>query len=268
MRILSLINLKGGCAKTTTAINMAMILDRLYGQRVLIVDNDIQANVTKFFELHDYDLPSMEDIYREESVSTRKIMRHSGVVGSKVDILPSNLNMDAALRDLLLDENHEQTTKLKNALIQVRSDYDFCIIDNPPGIGMNVLNALTCTNDIIIPVKIDKNAMDGMQDLVEIADEMAEFNPDLESMACLVTMYCRDMYAGDVVLRKSPYQIFETRIRYSRKVDQASFETKGSGLITYSPRSAACIDYKRFVREYLESLPDELRKGVICHAKN
>lgn len=265
MRIISLINLKGGVGKTTTAVNMAIILAKLYKQRVLIVDNDIQANVTKYFELHDYELPSIEDVYRKESVSMKEIIRDTGLVGLRLDIVPSNLNMDDAVTGLLLDDEHEQNTRLKNALKQVEDDYDFCIIDNPPGIGMNVLNALSCTNDVIIPVKIDKNAMDGMQDLVEISSEMSFYNPDMESMTCLVTMFYKDMFAGDIVLRKSPYDVFDTRIRYSRKVDLASFET-GSGLLTYSPRSAACIDYKRFVKEYLESLPEDMRKGVISHA--
>lgn len=265
MRTISLVNLKGGVAKTTTTINMAVILAKIYRQRVLIVDNDVTANVTKYFGVFDYDRPSMEDVYRYEEVDAKGIIRSAKIPGLKLDVFPANMNMDDALTDLLKDSEREQVMQLKKALQQVDQDYDFCIIDNHPGVAINMLNSIVCSNDIIVPIKIDKNSLDGMQDLAEIAEEMAAFNPDMRSLTCLVTMYCKDMYMGDVVLRRSSYDVFSTRIRYSRKVDLGTFDT-GSGLLTYSPRSAACIDYKRFVKEYLESLPADVQKEVFSHA--
>lgn len=266
MRTISLINLKGGVGKTATAINMAVILAKIYGQRVLIVDNDVQANVSKYFDLHDYDNPSMVEVYRD-TATLHDIIQGTGIPGMPLDVAPTNMNMDAALIDLIKDPARDQITILKGHLDQIKDTYDFCIIDNPPGVGINILNALVAANDVIIPIKIDKNALDGMQDLVEIAEDMRVFNSNMESLRCLVTMYCKDMYAGDLVLRRSDYDVFNTRIRYSRKVDAWTFEN-GSGLLIYSPRSAACVDYKIFVKEYLESLPRAVRKGVISHAKN
>lgn len=265
MRIISIINLKGGTGKTTTAINMAMILAHIHGRKVLLVDNDIQANVTRFFCMHDYDAASIEDIYREDHVDVHSIIQPTTVVGVDVDVIPSNMNMDAAIIDLLKDEEQEQSQKLRAALDQVGNDYDFCIIDNPPGIGINVINALACTNDIVIPVKVDKYGMDGMEELYAIASEMKEFNPGLSSVRALITMFYKSpqTLAGEMVLRRSRYDFYTTNIRYSRKVDAGSFETNGKGLVTFSPRSAACIDYKRFVLEYLGSLD---REGADCHA--
>lgn len=265
MRIISLINLKGGVGKTTTAINMAVILAKIYRQRVLLIDNDVQANVSKYFDLHDYDAPSMAEIY-QINATFHDIIWDAAIPGLPLDIAPTNMNMDAALTELIKDPERDQITILKSHLEHMKDSYDFCIIDNPPGVGINILNALVASNDVIIPIKIDKNSLDGMQELVEIAEEMKQFNPDMESIKCLVTMYCKDMYAGDVVLRRSDYDVFRTRIRYSRKVDAWTFE-KGSGLLTYSPRSAACIDFKIFVKEYLESLPEAVRKGVFSHVK-
>ena len=135
MRIISIINLKGGVGKTTTAINMAMILAHVHGRKVLLVDNDIQANITRFFGKHNYDAQSIEDIYREEHVDIHSIIQPTTVVGVEVDIVPSNMNMDAAVIDLLKDEKQEQTGKLRAALDQAATEYDFCIIDNPPGNG-------------------------------------------------------------------------------------------------------------------------------------
>ena len=140
MRIISIINLKGGTGKTTTAINMAAILSHVHDKKVLLVDNDIQANATRFFERHSYDVDSMEDIYRETKVDVRNIIQPVGEMNTKIDIIPANMNMDAAIIDLMEDKDQEQTGKLRNALKQVENDYDFCIIDNPPGVGMNVID--------------------------------------------------------------------------------------------------------------------------------
>lgn len=265
MRIISIINLKGGVGKTTTAINMAAILTYVHGRKVLLVDNDIQANATRFFERHSYDVDSMEDIYREIRVDVQNIIQPAGEPGTKLDIIPANMNMDAAIIDLMKDKDQEQTGKLRSALKQVENDYDFCIVDNPPGVGMNVINALACTNDIIIPVKVDKYGMDGMEELYAIAEEMRGFNHGLSSVRGLITMYYKDpqILAGEKVLRQSCYEFYKTNIRYSRKVDAGSFETGGKGLLASSPRSAACIDYKRFVIEYLNTLEG---KGASCHA--
>lgn len=264
MRIVSIINLKGGSGKTTTAINMAMILAHRHGRKVLIVDNDIQANVTRFFHMHDYDRKSIEDIYREGHIDIHSVIRPTNVVGVDVDIIPANMNMDAAVIDLMKDKEQEQTGKLENALCQIKQEYDFCIIDNPPAIGINVINALACTDDIIIPVKVDKYGMDGMEELYAIADEMRQFNKNI-TIRGLITMWYKgpQILAGEMILRRSDYDFFKTNIRYSRMVDACSFETNGKGLITFSPRSAACIDYKRFVTEYMEMLRGE---GAGCDA--
>lgn len=259
MRIISLINLKGGVAKTTTTINMAAILSKIYKKKILIVDNDVQANATKYFNLHDYDTSSIEDVYRQNNADVREIIKHCKMEDSEVDLIPANMNLDDALTNLMKDTEREQITQLRDALKQVEQDYDFCIIDNPPGVGLNILNAIVCSHDIIVPIKLDKHSLDGMQDLFEIVKDLISFNPDLDTVTCLVTMYKKTMYAADTVLRKSDYDVFHTRIRYSEKVDSASFET-GNGLLSFSPRSAACIDYKIFVKEYLDNVSESVGK--------
>lgn len=261
MRVISVINLKGGVGKTTTTINMAAMLCRDFKKRVLIVDNDIQANASKFFERHSYDRPSIDRVYRGNEVHTPELIQ---TVSERLDILPANMNMDAALVSLSKNESENQIGMLKNCLDQVKDTYDFCIIDNPPGIGMNVLNALACTNDVVIPIKVDKYAMDGMQELFEVAEEMRAFNPGLASVKGLITQAYRsvEVLYGITVLQTSEYALYKTIIRRSNKVDSCSFDTSGMGLLSYSPRSAACIDYRKFVREYLE----DVGEVVVRHA--
>lgn len=262
MRIITIMNLKGGVGKTTTAINMAAILSKDYGKKVLLVDNDIQANVTKFFGKFSYDEASIENVYRGEFLVDDLI--HP--VSERMDILPSNLNMDEALVELSNTVDANQISRLKDCLLQVQDGYDYCIIDNPPGIGLNVINSLACTNDIIIPIKVDKYAMDGMQELFEVVEEMKGFNPDLKSVKCLITQAYKSVEVsyGITVLQNSKYNLYKSIIRRSTRVDSCTFETGGIGLIEYSPRSAACVDYRKFVAEYLGEIPDG--KAGVNHA--
>lgn len=164
MRTAAIVNLKGGVGKSTTAINLALIMATVYKYRVLLVDNDIQANVSKFFGVHSYDYKSMENVLRDTDTMAEDVIRSSGRVG--LDIIPANMNMDAAAVDLMLDQEANQIVRLKDVLDQVEEQYDYCLIDCPPGVGINVLNALAAADDVIIPIKADKNALDGMEELL------------------------------------------------------------------------------------------------------
>lgn len=258
MRVIAMINLKGGVAKTTTVINMGMILNYIHKKKVLIVDNDTQANLSKFFNVCDYENKSMEDILREKEVDVRKIIKRSEK--ENLDIIPANMNLEAAVVDLMIDQEVEQNTKLRNALEQVKDEYDYCIIDCPPGVGINVINALTVADDVIVPIKIDKHSLDGMQDLEDIILEVKEnYNSELNMMACLVTMFKNTLVniTGEKILKESEYATFDTHIRYSEKVNELSFQ-EGKAITEFSPRSAAARDYKKFVEEYLQYAEQEV----------
>lgn len=114
MRTAAVVNLKGGVGKSTTAINLALIMVKVFKKRVLLVDNDIQANVSKFFSVHSYDYKSMENVLRDEETIAEDVIRSSGRYG--LDIIPANMNLDAAAVDLMLDQEANQMTKLKDVL--------------------------------------------------------------------------------------------------------------------------------------------------------
>ena len=239
MRTAAIVNLKGGVGKSTTALNLALIMATVYKYRVLLVDNDIQANVSKFFGVHSYDYKSMENVLRDTDTMAEDVIRSSGRVG--LDIIPANMNMDAAAVDLMLD-----------VLDQVEEQYDYCLIDCPPGVGINVLNALAAADDVIIPIKADKNALDGMEELTEVIEEIRPYNHGLSLVKCLVTMFTNDISVvkGEEALRKSEYSTFNTHIRYSKKVVDWTYEKRKS-LIETTPRSAATRDYKSLAAEYI-----------------
>ncbi len=261
MRTAAVVNLKGGVAKSTTAINMALILTTIHKKRVLLVDNDIQANVSKFFSVHSYDYKSMEDVLRDEEAIAEDVIRSSGRYG--LDIIPANMNMDAAAVDLMLDQEASQLTRLREVLDQVEDRYDYCFIDCPPGVGINVLNALAAANDVIIPIKADKNALDGMEELAEVIEEIRPYNPGLSLVKCLVTMFTNDIdvVKGEEALQKSEYSTFNNHIRFSKRVNSWTYE-KGKSLVEVTPRSAATKDYKNLVLEYMDLTKGKLQHGV------
>jgi len=169
-----------------------------------------------------------------------------------LDIIPSNMNLVAAADDLITDKDGDQMGRIRHVLNQVEEDYDYCIIDCHPGVGIEVLNALAAAEDIIIPIKADKNALDGMEELDDIIQEIRPYNEKLESVRCLVTMYTKDIdvIKGEEVLRNSKYDVFTTHIRHSKKVTAWTYEN-GQSLLETTPRSAATRDYKNLVLEYM-----------------
>ena len=266
MRTAAVVNLKGGVGKSTTAINMALIMSQVHGKKVLLIDNDFQAAVTKFFEKHSYDALSMEEVLRNPILFAQDVIVPSGRWG--LDIIPSNMNLVAAADDLITDKDGDQMGRIRHVLNQVEEDYDYCIIDCHPGVGIEVLNALAAAEDIIIPIKADKNALDGMEELDDIIQEIRPYNEKLESVRCLVTMYTKDIdvIKGEEALRNSKYDVFNTHIRHSKKVTAWTYEN-GQSLLETTPRSAATRDYKNLVLEYMGKMKKVEETIVIRNEK-
>lgn len=250
MRVATIVNLKGGVGKSTTAINMALIMSQVHKQKVLLIDNDFQAAVTKFFKKHSYDNRSMEDVLRIPILRAEDVIVPSD--RENLDIIPANMNLAAAVEDLTMEQDITAMKRIEQIVEQVKDRYDYCIIDCHPSVGIEVLNALLVADDVIIPIKPDKNALDGMEELDDVLTEMKTFNKHMKTIRCLVTMATRDIdvIKGEEALRKSKYDVFGVKIRHSKKVTAWTYEN-GKSLLETTPRSAATRDYKSLVLEYM-----------------
>ncbi len=253
MKIVSIINLKGGVAKTTSSINMAHILMTIHKKKVLLIDNDKQGNASKFFNRHSYEKAGVAEIMMDRNVDMAAVIQHTDYEG--LDIVTANMNLLTANLAVMLDQSRPQQTRFKKALQQVAEQYDYCIIDNAPDINISTINALVASNDVMVPIIIDDFSIDGLAELKEQIDNTREdLNPELCFRGCFITQYDRLNEAdqqGEAYLKKmNEYPIFETHIRRTAKMKPCTFERKP--ILIYSSRCGAAQDYKRFVEEYLK----------------
>ncbi|MCL2357117.1 MAG: ParA family protein [Defluviitaleaceae bacterium] len=250
MKTISIINLKGGVGKTVSAINIAHVLATVHGARVLLIDNDKQGNVSKFFGFHGDDVAGMAEIMTRRGAEAHRYIHNTPYAG--LDVITANMNLLNANKEVLLDMSRPQQTRLKKALEYSAQMYDYCIIDNAPDINMSVINALTVSTDVLVPIKVDKFAFDGLRQLAEQIEDMQEFNPALRLAGCFITMDARNnacVQGAEWLENETDYPVFRTRIRKTVKIDETTF--CGKPILEYAKNSTAAKDYENLVAEYL-----------------
>jgi chromosome partitioning protein len=257
MKIISIINLKGGVGKTFTSYNMAHELGKR-GYKVLVLDNDKQGNISKAFGHY----CPMGECEAAKALTGKYKNPLRGIIKectqqNNIDLIPANMSLMQAVSDLYTATGNQITgyEQLINTPIgfntTIKYYYDFMIIDNPPDIAFNVAAALKITDEVIIPVKIDEWALEGLDIMAEQIDEAKAINPDIKLLGALVTMYRNDdtNIAGlEWLEKKSPVKLL-AKIRYTDKAAESTFFNKP--VYEYSPRCGAAQDYKNFITEYL-----------------
>ncbi len=278
MKVVNLLNMKGGVAKTFTAVNLAYELWRR-GYRVLLLDNDKQGNLSRAYKRYDAEaIAPVTRLLNGEWDSPRELIQKTDYDG--MDIITANMSLFGAACRLMMEGGAEKTERYKRFLldgketgketgrgngredgeeIPVYDKYDYCIIDNPPDISINVINALAVTDEVIVPVKIDEDSLEGLDIVAEQIEDAKAFNPALILRGVLVTSYQNTdgESAGLEWLKREngnkesihygKYPVLGV-IRYSKKVAENSFLRKP--IYEYSPCCGAAQDYKKFVTAY------------------
>lgn len=270
MKTISIINLKGGVAKTISAVNIAHILAAMHNKRVLLIDCDKQGNVSKMFGVHDYNAPSIADVITQRKIANEvnvtyniPLSTESGVFRLKLYIMPANMNLLKANLEVMLDTTRPQQTRLRNALKDAQDYYDYCIVDCAPDINISTINALVASDYVFVPIKIDNFAFDGLAELKEQIENVKEdFNPQIK-YRCFVTCFQNNEVnrQGEEWLkeRRAEYPLFNTHIRRTVKVDESTFAN--APILEYSPRCNATKDYIALVDEILEYVSDSDTNG-------
>ena len=249
--IISMCNQKGGVGKTTSTINMGACLAE-YGRKVLLVDLDPQGALSAGLGLtHDDIEDTIYDVMLDSHTSIHSAIQHTGVPG--LDLVPANIDLSAAEIQMVNEVGREHT--LARALRPVRRDYDFIIIDCQPSLGLLTVNALACSQGVIIPMECEFFSLRGLALLTDTVEKVSDrINFDLEVMGILVTMFDRrTKHAREVMSRVVDYfgdKVFDTVITRTVRVPETS--VAGEPITTWAPSSPATQQYRNLAKEVIE----------------
>lgn len=249
MRTIAIINLKGGVAKTTSSINIAYILNQK-GYDVLLVDNDKQGDCSRGMNRRSSESEGIDKLMTEKKPDMEKLIQPTEYKG--LDIITANLNLLKANQDVSKDQIRPQQTRIRNALRLVEDKYDFCVIDNAPDINISVINAIVAADDILIPVEVDDNTTEGINELLDQIDEIkSELNPNLKNVKCFISKYNKynEAHSQGAEIIREWYPTMNTLIRNSLAVAKSTYAR--TPVVEFSKRSAAAEDYQALVEEYL-----------------
>ena len=250
MNKLALINQKGGCSKTTTAINLAAALAEK-GHKVLVVDLDPQSNCSQNVGIMAFDYGTPE-LFRNDKTSVEKMINKTKV--ENLDIIPSNLALTQIEWQLLKSYKASHVNILGEKLKDING-YDFCIIDCPPSLGLFSLNALVACDRILVPVGLDMFALIGLKYLMSTVDEIRmSRNKKLQLLGIVRTMWdFRPRMADEIsgsLQKDYPTKLMKTIIKSNAKIrESVSFKMP---VVNYEPKMAAAIQYRELMQEVLE----------------
>ena len=248
MRTIAIANQKGGCGKTTTAVNVAAAL-ALHGKNILVIDFDPQAHATMGFGINPDKLEkTVYDVFSSAQMSLSDVTVATNISG--LEVAPSNILLSGLEFELAVRYSREYA--LKRRLEAVEGRYDFCVIDCSPSLSLLTLNALVASNEVIIPVQTQYYALEGLKQLLETIDIVKQrFNPSLRVLGILLTFVeSRTNLSRQIQQQMREYfghLVFDTVIH--RTVRFAEAPSAGVPVLFFSPSCRGSFEYKALAEE-------------------
>ena len=249
-RIIAVANQKGGVGKTTTSINLAACLAEK-GKKVHAVDMDPQGNLTSGLGV---DKDSVEKSIYEliiGEVDIKEVINKE--VLENLDIIPTSIDLSAAEIELIGVDDKEYI--LRNAIDQVKDQYDFVIIDCPPSLSMLTINAMTTADSVIVPIQCEYYALEGLSQLIHTVELVKDrLNSKLEIEGVVFTMYDArtnlSLQVVENVKDNLQQNIYKTII--PRNIRLAEAPSYGLPINKYDPKSTGAESYMRLADEVIE----------------
>jgi len=257
MDVIAIANQKGGCGKTTTAINLATCLGRK-NLRVLLIDMDPQGHASLGLGQQTTELDGLYELFADSATLSDVIIPD---VANNLDLVPATISL-AAVEHVLADKS-EREKQLYNHLQEVRDHYDYVIIDCPPSLGLLSINALRASTCILVPLDTSLFSLDGIERLNEIVDLLCE-KYDLQlPLKILPTIFDHRTALArqflDKVREEYPEELLSTVIHYSVRLKEAA--CAGLPVIDFAAHSVAAEDFRSLADELTGSSSDYVETG-------
>jgi len=245
-RVIAFANQKGGVAKTTSTLNLAVA----FAERdldVLVIDLDPQGNLTMSQGLNPDTIErSMFDVLVHRLPITEVIQRR------EIDLAVSSIDLAGA--ELALSSMIGRERALEKALLPVREKYDYILIDTPPSLGLLTINAFVASDGVIVPVQCEYLSLRGLVQLENTLSMVREnLNPRVEIQGILPTMYDKrtlhSREAIEILQENFGDLVFGTRIR--KTIRYAEAPVKGASVLKYEPKGEAAELYRDLAKEVL-----------------
>jgi len=249
-KIIAIANQKGGVGKTTTSINLAASLGVLE-KKVLLIDADPQANASSGLGIN---VDGVE-------IGTYQVLEHTAsakdvivkTTSPNVDLIPAHIDLVAIEIELVDKQNREYM--LRKALVEIKDEYDYILIDCAPSLGLITLNSLVAADSVIIPIQCEYFALEGLGKLLNTIKSIQRIhNPELDIEGLLLTMFDSRLRLSnqvvDEVRKHFSSMVFDTIIRRNTRLGEAP--SYGESIIAYDATSKGAVNYLNLAQEIIK----------------